>query len=54
MRARLAFAEGDDLARPVELVDRRRPVHAKAEHHARLDGALIEKQVVAVEEHGSA
>lgn len=53
-RARLAVAERDDLARRVELVHRRRRIHAKAEHPAHFDGALVEKQVVAVEVHGDA
>jgi CheY-like chemotaxis protein len=51
MRAGLAVAERDDLARRVELVHGRRRVHAKAEHHTHLDGALVEKQVVAMEVH---
>ena len=53
-RARLAVAERDDLARRVELVHRRRRIHAKAEHPAHFDGALVEKQVVAVKVHGDA
>lgn len=53
-RARLAVAERDDLARRIELVHRRRRIHAKTEHPAHFDGALVEKQVVAVEVHGDA
>lgn len=53
-RARLAVAEGDDLARRVERVHRRRWIHAQAEHRAHLDRALVEKQVVVVEVHGDA
>jgi CheY-like chemotaxis protein len=54
MRAGLAVAERDDLARRVELVHGRRRVYAKAEHHAHLDRALVEKQVVAMEVHRDA
>ncbi len=54
MRAGLAVAERDDLARRVELIHGRRRVHAEAEHHAHLDGALVEKQVVAMEVHRDA
>ena len=54
MRARLAAAERDDLSRRVEHVDRRLRLHVQAEHHARLDGALVEKQVVAVQIHRDA
>ena len=54
MRAGLAVAERDHLGRRVELVHGRRRVHAKAEHRAHLDGALVEKQVVAMEVHRDA
>ena len=54
MRAGLALAERDDLARRVEHVDRRLRLDAQAEHRAHLDGALVEKQVVAVQVHGDA
>jgi CheY-like chemotaxis protein len=50
--ARLAVAERDDLPRRVEHVDWRRRIHAQTEHHAHLDGALVEKEIVAVEIHG--
>jgi CheY-like chemotaxis protein len=53
-RAHLAVAERDDLTRRVELVHRRRRIHAKTEHFAHFDGALVEKQVVAVEVHRNA
>ena len=52
MGARLAVAERDDLPRRVEIVDWRRRIHAKTEHHAHLDGTLVEKEVVAVQIHG--
>ncbi len=50
-RASLAVAERDDLPRGIELVDWRRRIHAKTEHHAHLDGTLVEEEVVTVEIH---
>ena len=50
-RASLAAAERDDLPRRIELVDWRRRIHVKTEHHAHLDGTLVEKEVVTVEIH---
>jgi CheY-like chemotaxis protein len=51
VRARLAFPERNHLPRRVVLVDGRRRFHLQAEHSAHFHGAVVEKLVVAVQEH---
>jgi CheY-like chemotaxis protein len=54
VRPRVEIAKREHVRRAIELVDRRRGrVHTEPEHGAVLDGAFVEKQVVAVKVDGN-
>ena len=54
VRPHFAGAEHDDVARRVEHIDRRLGLDRQAKHRPRLDGALVEKQIVPMQVDGRA